>query len=441
MDASEISALQPALDRYLAEFDDCFGRVEPATHFGTYVAGQLSDLPRKSIEPIALKAGTPPRTLQQFLSGARWQEGMMRDRLQEIVARDHAHPHAVGIFDETSYAKKGDKTPGVKRQHCGSTGKTDNCCVSVHLGYATPDGFHALLDGELFLPEDWSADRQRCCACGIPHAMVHRTKGDIALELRDRAVANGVRFPWMTFDEGYGQSPAFLHALDDRGQLYVAEVPRCFTGWCKKPPLLHKQHHAHGHGPNGRPRTFPRLAAAAPRASAVEDLCRYSPVFTAQPWQAFHVKDTTRGPVVWRVKAAPFHLKRDGLPTRCHWLIIAQNALNEAEVKYFVSNAPPGTPLEVMLHVAFSRWPIERCFQDQKTELGLDHFEVRNYRSLMRHLILTAVSFLFLAKTTHQRRGEKSGPDALPSPRRRKRDDPIAADAWAETAGISAPAG
>jgi SRSO17 transposase len=143
MDASQITALRPELDRYLAEFDDCFGRVEPARHFVTYVEGQLGDLPRKSIEPIALHAGTPPRTLQQFLSGAHWQEGMMRDRLQEIVARDHAHPHAVGIFDETSYAKKGDKTPGVKRQHCGTTGKTDNCCVTVHLGYATPDGFHA----------------------------------------------------------------------------------------------------------------------------------------------------------------------------------------------------------------------------------------------------------------------------------------------------------
>jgi len=155
---------------------------------------------------------------------------MMRDRLQEIVARDHAHPHAVGIFDETSYAKKGDKTPGVKRQHCGTTGKTDNCCVTVHLGYATPDGFHALLDGELFLPEDWSVDRERCAACGIPQTMVHRTKGHIALELLDRAVANGVRFPWLTFDEGYGQSPAFLHALDDRGpiaRLALAEESHC----------------------------------------------------------------------------------------------------------------------------------------------------------------------------------------------------------------------
>lgn len=261
------------------------------------------------------------------------------------------------------------------------------------------------------------------------------------MELLDRAVANGVRFPWLTFDEGYGQSPWFLHALDDRGQLHVAEVSPCFTGWCKKPALLHREHHAHGCGRNGRPRTFPRLAAGAKRASAVADLCRHSPAFHTQPWQAFHVKDTDKGPAVWRAKAVPFHLKRDELPTRPHWLIIAQNVLDEAEIKYFVSNTPAGTPLEVMLHVAFGRWPIERCFQDQKTELGLDHFEVRNYRSLTRHLILTAVSFLFLAKINQQRRGEKSQPDALPDPRSRQRDDSLACDAWATAAAIPSAGG
>jgi len=445
MDARKIEALGPALGDYLEEFGDCFGRVEPREHLRTYVEGQLSDLPRKSIEPIALAAGIPPRTLQQFLSAAKWQEGMMRDRLQEIVARDHAHPLAVGVFDETSCPKKGEQTPGVKRQYCGATGKTDNCVVSVHLAYATPDAFHALLDGELFLPEDWAADRQRCRAAGVPDDMVHRPKWRIALELLDRAVANGVRFPWVTFDEGYGQAPEFLHALDDRGQWYVAEVPRCFTGWCRKPALLHKEHHPRDR--MGRPRTFPRLAANAPAASAVRDLLRHSPAFTKQPWQTFHVKDTAKGPAVWRVKMAPLLLKRNGLPTRPHWLVVARNVLDEEEVKYFVSNAPPGTPLEVILHVAFSRWPVERCFQDQKTELGMDHFEVRNYPAVIRHLAITAVTFLFLSRMLRDYRGRRGGkpgrarPDGVPDPHRGGRPGPIPVDGRATPAGIPAAAG
>ena len=451
MDAGEIEALGPALDGYLEEFDDCFGRVEPRAHLRTYVQGQLSDLPRKSVEPIALAAGMPPRTLQQLLSAAKWQQGMMRDRLQQVVARDHAHPLAVGVFDETSYAKKGERTPGVKRQYCGATGKTDNCVVSVHLTYAAPgaagaDGFHAMLDGELFLPEDWAADRDRCRAAGIPDDMVHRPKWQIALELLDRAVANGVRFPWLTFDEGYGQAPAFLHALDDRGQSYVAEVPSCFTGWCRRPLLLHRAHHPRDRA--GRPRQFPRLAASAPAASSVQDLFRCSSAFTKQPWLTFHVKDTTKGPAVWRVKMVPLFLKRDGLPTtRPHWLVVAQNVLDEDEVKYFVSNAPPGTPLEVILHVAFGRWPVERCFQDQKTELGMDHFEVRNYQAVIRHLTITAVTFLFLSrvlKDRRDRRGGKTGPvgsHGVPGPHRRRRHDAVPVDGRGASAGIPATAG
>jgi hypothetical protein len=102
------------------------------------------------------------------------------------------------------------------------------------------------------------------------------------------------------------------------------------------------------------------------------------------------------------------------LPTRPHWLIIARNVENPEEVKFFVSNAPEGTALEVLLHVGFSRWHVERCFEDEKNELGLSHFEVRNYKSLRRHLIITAVSHLFLAKVHQKWRGKKSGTDGLP---------------------------
>ncbi len=454
MTVGEIEALGPALDGYLGEFGDCFGRVEPRGHLRTYVEGQLSDLPRKSVEPIALAAGVPPRTLQQFLSAARWDEGMMRDRVQGVVARDHAHPLAVGIIDETSYPKKGQKTPGVKRQYCGATGKTDNCAVTVHLGYATPDvsdpsgGFRALLDGELFLPEDWAADRERCRAAGIPDSVGHRTKWRIALGLLDRAAGNGVVLPWVTFDEGYGQAPEFLHALDDRGQAYVGEVPPCFTGWCQEPPLLHEERPpgrgSKGKGRMGRPRKFPRLADGAPAASSVGGLCRHSPAFAAQAWQAFHVKDTTKGPAVWRAKVAPFHPKRDGLPARAHWLVVAQNVLDEAEVKYFASNAPAGTPPEVLLHVAFSRWPVERCFQDQKTELGMDHFEARSYTALIRLLAITAVTFLFLSRVRQRKRGEKPrprGPDGVPGPHRGRRPRPLAVDGGGAAAAIPAAAG
>ena len=421
MDAKQIRRLEPELGVYLREFDDCFGRVEPTRHLRAYVSGQLSDLHRKSIEPIADAAGIKPRDLQNFLAMHLWDDARLRDTVAQIVARDHAHPCSIGILDETGHPKKGDKTPGVQRQWCGNTGKQDNCVVTVHLGYAAGD-FHCLLDGELFLPQSWADDPDRCRRARIPEDMTHRPKGQIGLELYDRAVANGVRFEWLTFDEAYGQTPAFLLELDQRGQRYVAEIPRCFTGWLRRPDLLHKNHHL---PKTGRPRKIPRLKAQSPSASSVQDLFRHSPILRAVPWESFHVKDTDKGPMVWEAKAAPFYLKRDGLPTRPHWLIIARNRLHPDEVKFFVSNAPQSTPLEILLHVAFSRWHVERCFQDEKDKLGLSYFEVRNYVSLRRHLVLTAVSHLFLAKVHRQWRGEKPRPDSLPAPVGHRGADPI----------------
>ena len=414
MDAKQIKQLEPMLNKYLRRFSGCFGRIEPLESLKSYVTGQLSDLQRKSIEPMADAAGLPPRNLQQFLSLHKWDQMHMRDTVEQIVANEHPHPCSIGIFDETGHSKKGDKTPGVQRQWCGRTGKTDNCVVTVHLNYTAGD-FHCLLDGELFLPERWSQDPDRCKAAGIPEDMTYRPKWQIAFELWECAVANGICFEWLGADEAYGKVPEFLFKLDDRGQRYVFEVPAIFTGWLVKPELLHKEHHPHR---RGRKRRFPRLKAKSPSASSVEQLRLHSPMLRKIPWEKFYIKDTTKGPVVWEAKAARFYLKRDGLPSRGHWLIIARNVENPNDVKYFVSNAPAGVPLEVLLHVGFSRWHVERCFEDEKSELGLSHFEVRNYTSLRRHLIITAVSYLFLAKVHQLWRGEKSGVDGLPGSHR-----------------------
>lgn len=404
MEAEDLLALRPALDRFLREFDDCAG-LPTRRHIATYVRGQLGSLPRKSIEPIALDAGVAPRSLQELLSLHRWDEDLMRATLHQRIRGSHSGRHAIGVIDETSFAKKGDKTPGVQRQYCGTTGKTDNCAVSVHLGVADAD-FHALVDAELYLPESWANDRTRCRAALIPDDMTYRPKTQIAVELIDRAIASGLEFGWFTFDEGYGGKPPFLAALLERGHRYIGEVPKTFMGWSRRPVMLE--------GPEeprqGRPRLFPRLAVGSAPARPVQELaCQIDLSFK----RTFHIKDTEKGPEVWHVGWMPFYPQVNGLPGPVHWLIVA---LPEAggEAKYFVSNASAGVPLEVLLHVAFSRWHIERCFEDDKGEIGLDHFEVRNYRSLKRHLILSAVSFLFLAETNRTLRGEKPRLDDVP---------------------------
>ena len=377
-----------------------------------YVRGQLSNLPRKSIEPMALAAGVPPRTLQCFLDLVQWNEGRMRDRVQWIVARDHSHPAAIGTIDDSGNPKKGRHTAGVQRQWCGNTGKIDNCVVGVHLGYVVGD-FHCLLDSDLYLPEGWANDPVRRKAADIPEEVVYRKKTAIALDQVRRALANGIRVWAWTFDEGYGRDGEFLDDLDTLGQNYVGEVPATFTGWVHEPDVLLRPtpQDRHRMGPH---RHFPRLSAQAAAASQVRNLVRYSRVFQAQSWQRFKIKDGEKGPVVWEVKYACFYRKHSGgLPGRVHWLIVARNVLDLNEIKYFVANLPPDTPVERLLHVAFGRWPIEQCFEQSKNELGMDHFEVRSWPAIHRHFYITHLSHLFCSRV-HQDLREKNDGDRLP---------------------------
>ena len=399
MTPAQILSLGPQLADYLGEFDDCFARSEPRGHLASYVRGQLSDLPRKSVQPIADFNGTPRRTLQEFLDWSPWEHAPMRDRVQQIVVRDHADVQAIGIIDDTGHPKSGTKTAGVQRQWCGNTGKIDNCVVTVHLCYARFDTqFRTMLDSDLFLPEHTWDDAERRAEAGIPDAVVYRPKYDIALEQVRRALGNGLSFGWFTADEWYASCPAFLAGLEALEQRYVVEVRRNFHGWfCD-------------------PRSETRAVYRD-----VETLCRHSRAMLRQPWQRVHLKDTEKGPVVWEVKRTPFWLQRDDQVLGPYWLIHARNVLDPAEEKYFLSNASPGTPVEVVLHVAFGRWPMERTLEDDKDELGLSHFEVRKYDAIMRHLSVTQVSHLFLARQTERLQGEKSGAHAEPSPRRRQR--------------------
>ena len=157
MTLKQIAALGRELVLFLALFADCFGRRDARELLRVYVKGQLSDLKRKTAEGIALRFGKAPRTLQRFLESVKWDEEKLRDRCQEIVAKDHAHPEAIGVVDESGVAKGGKSMVGVGRQWNGDRGKADNCVVGVHFSYAAP-GFQCLLDSGLYLPEDWAND-------------------------------------------------------------------------------------------------------------------------------------------------------------------------------------------------------------------------------------------------------------------------------------------
>ena len=418
MDAKVVKKMGRRLRRFIAEFDDCFARREPRDHLRTYVAGQLSDLPRKSVEPMALAAGIPPRTLQRFLSDVLWNHERLCDKTQWKVARDHSHPHAIGIIDESGNPKKGKHTCGVKRQWCGNTGKIDNCVVGVHLAYAVGD-FQCLLDSDLYLPQEWADNPVFRKATGVPEEVVYRKKVNIALDQVARALNNGIRFLALTADEFYGRDRDFMDGLEQLGQNYVVEIPSDFTGWTNQPNILQKPTPSEL-GKRGRKRHFPRISRQTDHPGEVRNLAVHSPMFYQQGWKKFKIKDGEKGPVVWEVKAATFYRKQGekALPGREHTLIVARNVLNTDEVKYFLSNMTIGsgeTTLSKLLWIAFSRWPVERCFEIGKRELGMDHFETRSWQGIHRHFYISQLSQLFCGRVQHDLREKNFGESVFDS--------------------------
>jgi SRSO17 transposase len=371
--------------------------------------GLMADLKRKSIEPIALAAGVPVRTLQEFLSQFVWDHGRVEKMLQHRVMDTHGCDGAIGVIDGSGHVKKGDKTPGVQRQWCGETGKRDNCIVGQHLLYTDNDPtnpFSCVLASDLYLPESWDADRDRCREAGIPDEVVYRPAWRIAADQVETAMGNGVRFSWLTFDEEYGSVPGFWFELDRLGQRGIGEVRPNFRCW----PTLPKYGSLRGEHASKR----------------VDNVCQCSPVFRKKKWQRLTIKQTTRGPIIWEVKAARVHLvnasQRVSVPTdRRYGLIIARNPKTK-EIKYFVSNAPANAQpiqsrererpanatLKEMMTAAFARWHVEKWFERAKQEAGFGAFEVRTYTSLIRHWLCSRMVMYFLAAETQRLRGEKS---------------------------------
>ena len=377
MTEDQVRAVGPAFARYVGGFERHFDP-RSVEHLRSYCRGLLTDLPRKSVEPIALASGTAVRTLQEFLKDYVWDRDGVRDELQRRVAAHLATTPdplgTVGIADETSQVKKGTKTPGVQRQYLGCVGKVDNGVVTVHVGVAR-GAYKALLDADLFVPESWDADRDRCRAADIPDDVVYRPKWQIALDQVRRATANGVRFDWFTFDEGYGDKPGFLAGLEADRVVYVGEVPR----------------------------DFPTADGPAEQVTATDRR------FTRSPWRVVRVPHRTEADAGWEVKAVRVRFRRDGRATAGEYRLIVARSRSAEEVKYFASNAGADVPVTRLVLVAFTRWNVEHAFRVAKTEAGLTHYEGRSYVGLIRHQLLCLLVVGFVAWHADGLRGEKPG--------------------------------
>jgi SRSO17 transposase len=347
-----------AVGRRLGRF---FARSEPRRRAAEYLRGLLSHAERKNGWQLAEEAGDPtPYGVQHLLGRADWDAEKVRD---DLIGYAHAHlsdPRGVMIVDETGFLKKGTKSAGVQRQYSGTAGRIENCQVGVFLAFAGGKG-HALIDRELYLPEEWAGDARRREAAGIPDDVEFATKPRLAERMLKRAWRAGVKAAWVTGDAVYGNDTHFRRFLEANGQPYVLAVRCDLRLW------------------DGRERA---------RADRIAD------GLPAKAWRKASAGAGSKGPrwYDWAVKPLGPVDKRGWRL----WLLVRRHRERHEGRAHYLCRGPAAAPRRELVRAAGSRWPVEECFERGKGDCGLDEYEVRSWVGWYRHVTLSMFALALL---------------------------------------------
>jgi SRSO17 transposase len=392
VDYGDVEGLLHELRGLHDAFHDCFARSEPREQFFHYMVGQLSTLERKSIEPIALRVeGGHVRAMQRCLSEVVWDDTQMLRTYHRLVDEDMGDPEGVVIFDESGFPKKGHASVGVARQYCGALGKVENCQVGVFAAYASRHGY-ALVDKRLFLPEVWLTETSaaRRTKCAVPEDIGFQTKPQLAADmLRDIRTAGILPFKYVVADCLYGKSPAFLEAVEEDGStIYFVSIPSDTRCWLQGPVMETKPYTYKGEV------HAKRVVAQHEKAPVTVGAVAHS--FHDCFWYRRRVSEGTKGPIEYEFTKRQVTLCHDGDPGRTVWLIIKRTIGATRTYWYYISNAPVSTRLPLFVWLSGVRWAIEQCFEETKTELGMDQYEVRKYTAWHHHMLTCMLAHFFL---------------------------------------------
>jgi SRSO17 transposase len=397
MTPTALKKLDRELNQFLDEMITGMGRPERRSAMAHYITGLLLDGERKSVQPMATRlsanaadADAMRQRLQDCVGVSAWSDEELMRRLATKLEREMPGIEAF-VVDDTGFAKKGEYSVGVTRQYSGTLGRTDNCQVAVSLHVASTKG-SGCIAMRLYLPEkDWASDAKRRAAAGVPQEVQFQTKWQIALEQLDVALAAGVRRHPMLADAGYGEATEFRSGLEERGLHYVVGVSGVPTIW--------------------RPGIAPRVPDAAKsgrspsRPKADESpvcLSDFARELGAKQFRAVSWREGSKGRMNGRFYAARIYsaerrTKKDRPELKPIWLIIEDTGEEKRPFKFYFSNLPESTSLKRLVALIKLRWRVERDYQELKGEIGLDHFEGRNWRGFHHHATLCAVAHGFLA--------------------------------------------
>ncbi len=331
-------------------------------------------------------AGSHYQRLHHMLSESNWSRAEVRQQLIVDANTQFGHGAAL-VFDESAFAKKGEKSVGVARQWNGRLGKTENSQVGVFAALVR-DRACALVDGELFVPEHWFDDPERCRKAGIPESLTFRTKGQIALDLLLRLRREGLHYSHVVFDAGYGHLPWLLNDLDDEGETFLAEIHADQRIYLENPQ------------PAVPERTTPRgKAPKMLRAQAdVQTVAAWARAQPESAWRRLSVRTGEKGEVIAEYLTRRVFVWDGSAPRARRWHLLVRREIGGKKLKFCFANAKPQASLRRLASMQADRHFVERAFEDAKGTCGMADYQARGWQAWHHHMALVMIALMFLAK-------------------------------------------
>jgi SRSO17 transposase len=381
-------ALEGVLERlkdFVRPFAASLTHAAQCEHVEEYVAGLVSNVKRKNIETIAYLHEQDRQPLQKFIGQHPWDHRPLIGELARQIGATLGQADGVLVIDPSGVLKQGKGSVGVARQWCGRAGKVDNCQVGVYLGYVTSKE-HALVDTRLYLPKEWTKDKQRCKRAGIPKEVRFRTRHELTLEML-REHRDALPHAWVTGDDEMGRNSGFREELRQMNEQYLLAVPSntLVRDLDAAPPPC---------GGSGTPPKVPFQRAD-------------SWMKTAKNWTRIEIRPGEKGPLVTEAVKVRVQTKLGRRNGPEETLVIFRERRGRKTIKrdYCLSNAPLATPLREFARVLNAEHRIEECLRRAKGEAGLAQYQVRTWKGWHHHQTLTLMATWFL--TQEQRRGKK----------------------------------
>lgn len=360
-----------------------------------YLSGLMQAV-HKNIERMTeVVPETEYQSLQHFVSHSPWEYRPVMNQVALDADRLLGGTSESGLtVDESSIPKKGRKSVGVARQWCGRLGKVDNCQTGVYVSLVNGSST-TIIDAQLYLPAEWTDDRNRCKAAGIPEDIKFKTKSELALDMVHHAKSIGIRYAWVGADAGYGKEPVFLKTLDDEGETFMVDVHKDQFIYLEDPcPYIPDRQPGKGRSPS--------LYKSKSAKITVKDWVVSQP---EDAWQRIIVRDSTKGPIRVDILTRQVWIWLDKKQDVRKWHLVARREIDATrKIKYSLSNAPAQTAPERLAYIQGQRYFVERSFQDAKTTVGMGSYQVRGWLAWHHHMSMVMMAMLFLLETRKEQK-------------------------------------